>query len=114
MFRRPPAKEVWEAKAAELVGGVLGIEFTQHDDGSQDGMVDFICQTPAGRIALEVTSTVDGHTLALTNDLRPPEGLADHLLYELEVYRALGRRTAQQAGILADPSSRIGGSGGGT
>ena len=82
MFHRPPAKEVWEANAAELVGGVLGIEFTQHDDGSQDGMVDFIGQTPAGRIAPEVTSTVDGHTLVLTQDLRPPKGLADQLRYE--------------------------------
>ncbi len=82
MFRRPPAKEIWEAKAAELVGEVLGGEFTQYDDGSQDGMVDFIGQTQVGQIALEVTSTVDGHTLALTDDLRPPEGLADHLQYE--------------------------------
>ena len=50
MFRRPPAKEIWEVKAAELVGEVLGGEFTRHDDGSQDGMVDFIGQTQVVRL----------------------------------------------------------------
>ena len=82
MFRRPPAKEVWEVKAAELVGEALGGEFTQYDDGSEDGMVDFIGQTSIGQIALEVTSAIDGHTLALASDLRSPKGLADHLQYE--------------------------------
>lgn len=73
---------VWEIMAAELVREVLGGEFRQFDDGSEDGMVDFIGQTSAGGIALEVTSAVDEHVLALAQDVRSPKGLADHLRYE--------------------------------
>lgn len=82
VFHKPPTKDVWESKAAELVGIPLGGKFESHDDGSEDAMVDFVGETLLGLVALEVTSTVDKHMRALADDVRPPTGLADHLQYE--------------------------------
>jgi hypothetical protein len=82
VFRRPPAKAVWQEQAAELVGIVLDGEFESHDDNSEDAMVDFMGQTHIGSVALEVTSTVDQQMYSLSKDVRPPVGLADHLRYE--------------------------------
>lgn len=102
MFRRPPAKEVWEFKAAELVGEVLGCEFQQYDDGSEERMVDFVGQAAIGQVALEVTSAVDAQTLALANDLRPPEGFADHLRYEWRFTMPWGAPRPVKRGFWTD------------
>ncbi|MGB8195929.1 MAG: hypothetical protein WCF25_02845 [Acidimicrobiales bacterium] len=82
VFRRPPAKEVWQEQAAELVGIVLSGEFESYDDNSEDAMVDFMGQTSIGSVALEVTSTVDQHMFSLSRDVQPSVGFADHLRYE--------------------------------
>ena len=85
MFRNPPKKEVWQDKAAEIAGIVLGMQFESYDDGSEDAMVDFIGRTPLGLVALEVTSTVDHDLRNLSSDVRPPAGLAGHLQYEWQL-----------------------------
>ena len=74
MFRNPPKKEVWQDKAAEIAGIVLGMQFESYDDGSEDAMVDFIGRTPLGLVALEVTSTVDHDLRNLSSDVRGAVG----------------------------------------
>jgi hypothetical protein len=63
--REPTAEEV---AAADIVVGLLGGSWESRDgEGAPDGMHDFDVQLPDGRcIALEITSAIDGPSVALS------------------------------------------------
>lgn len=52
MRRAPEGPE--EIAARTIVAATLGVEVSQHDDGSRDGMVDYFIARPGGAVPLEV------------------------------------------------------------